>query len=396
MQQPDYNHEYEEAIKLMRIFKYCKEYNLPEQIQEAVQQNKLRVVQSSMCQGVENVVFLTIDLFIPNNSPNVCRVVLTLMQQSFPLMAPVIHFIKYGSSSFNTSNSWIDNDGYLSYDIFKDYKPSLRLSNICDFLANLVKTYKLYISLPVSNSNSDPINSVPILNPSDFTYVKDIGKGGFAQCYQYMYKTISIYGLVSFNGRYMLVTNYASEGDLIQYMQPRLPSIQQYTVYFCAIFKKLASAVAAIHKKNIVHRDIKPGNIFMEKGDNPILGDFGLARVIDQSGSADVTRCGTQQYAAPELFDCSKPITNKCDIYSLGLVGYYILTGEDIGFEIFTANPNLKRNPKYAVPFNYSLNSTLLTLFQDCCQYNPDKRPSADEIVSRLSTYNGPLYEHFI
>jgi serine/threonine protein kinase len=85
----------------------------------------------------------------------------------------------------------------------------------------------------------------------------------------------------------------------------------------------LVDAVSYLHEKGIIHMDIKPANILIDASGMPILIDFGLA--------CENKKCafgGTIGYLAPELFSRDKTrISNKIDVYSLGIVFFYLLCG---------------------------------------------------------------------
>jgi serine/threonine protein kinase len=94
------------------------------------------------------------------------------------------------------------------------------------------------------------------------------------------------------------------------------------------IFQQLASALAYAHEKGIIHRDIKPVNVLMDRTKRPILSDFGIAKVL--LGTSGLTRpgagVGTPEYMSPE--QCKgEPVDRRADIYALGVMLYETLTG---------------------------------------------------------------------
>ncbi|MDQ2664786.1 MAG: protein kinase [Gemmatimonadota bacterium] len=96
-----------------------------------------------------------------------------------------------------------------------------------------------------------------------------------------------------------------------------------------SILRDVASALDAAHGMDIVHRDVKPGNIFIEPNGRALLADFGLARSMT-TGETQLTMAGvaigTPTYMAPEQIDGNE-LDGRGDIYSLGLVVWEMLTG---------------------------------------------------------------------
>ncbi|HYV98296.1 MAG TPA: serine/threonine-protein kinase [Gemmatimonadaceae bacterium] len=94
------------------------------------------------------------------------------------------------------------------------------------------------------------------------------------------------------------------------------------------IMREVAWALAYAHAQGIVHRDIKPANILLEKGTaRALVTDFGIARLTQSTGETAVGEVlGTPEYMSPEQA-AAEQVDGRSDLYSLGLVGYFALTG---------------------------------------------------------------------
>lgn len=96
---------------------------------------------------------------------------------------------------------------------------------------------------------------------------------------------------------------------------------------------EVARALAFAHERGVVHRDIKPDNILINREDGRVMvTDFGIARAVSDGADARLTATGmaigTPAYMSPEQSMGEREVDGRSDLYSLGVVGYQMLTGE--------------------------------------------------------------------
>ena len=96
-----------------------------------------------------------------------------------------------------------------------------------------------------------------------------------------------------------------------------------------ALFEQVAEAVHAAHGAGLIHRDLKPANVMVTDAGEPVVLDFGLARVVDGTDAGLSSRhatAGTPRYMAPEQIEGKVALDRRVDVYALGLVLYECLT----------------------------------------------------------------------
>ena len=160
------------------------------------------------------------------------------------------------------------------------------------------------------------------------------------------------------------------------------------------IIARLARTVHYAHEHGILHRDIKPGNVLLDREGEPHLTDFGLARLIETE--SDVTRStdvlGTPGYMAPEqATGGSAAVTSASDTYGLGAVLYQLLTGRPpfagkTSYE--TVRLLLETDPAPLRSLNPKIDRDLSTICLKCLEKDPRRRyPSALALAEDLERW---------
>ncbi len=130
------------------------------------------------------------------------------------------------------------------------------------------------------------------------------------------------------DGRPYFVMEHVDGLTVTEYCRTRTPDIQMRL----RIFLDICSAVEHAHRRMVIHRDIKPGNILVLPDGTPKLLDFGIAKILDDPDSAEGALTGTQtrlltpEYASPEQV-LGEPVSAATDVYALGAVLFEMLTG---------------------------------------------------------------------
>ena len=140
---------------------------------------------------------------------------------------------------------------------------------------------------------------------------------------------VTVHDFGEADGWFYLVMEYVDGADLRRVLQQGRLSPEEAL----RIVPVVCDALQYAHANGVVHRDIKPGNILMDREGRVKIADFGIAKLAGQT-SADVTltqskqSMGTPHYMAPEQVESPLTVDHRADIYSLGVVFYEMLTGE--------------------------------------------------------------------
>jgi tetratricopeptide (TPR) repeat protein len=161
------------------------------------------------------------------------------------------------------------------------------------------------------------------------------------------------------------------------------------------LLRQVVDAVDHAHQCQVIHRDLKPGNILLTEGGQPKVSDFGLARRLDQIDSgqtADGSILGTPSYMAPEQAEGrSREAGIPADVYALGAILYEMLTGRP-PFKGATRADTLQQvreqEPVLPVRLNPKVPRDLETICLKCLRKDPAKRyPRAAELADDLTRF---------
>ena len=164
---------------------------------------------------------------------------------------------------------------------------------------------------------------------------------------------------------------------------------------------EISSALSYAADHHLIHRDVKPENIFVDSMGRFKMGDFGIARTIEKT-TGGLSKKGTESYMAPEVY-LGKQYNTQVDIYSLGIVLYRFLNDNRLPFyppitEKITYSDRetalLKRIQGFPVPEPANGNAELKAVVLKACEYLPENRyASMSELHNALQNVGGTIVD---
>ncbi len=198
-----------------------------------------------------------------------------------------------------------------------------------------------------------------------------------------------VFDIGEIDGRHFLSMEYVDGDDLSSLLRRvgRLTSERAIE-----ISRQLCAGLSAIHKAGILHRDFKPANVIIDSKGKARITDFGIAG-LEAEVAKDELRVGTPAYMSPEQIT-GKDVSQKSDIYALGLVLYEIFTGK----QAFSADslPELIRKQQSETPTNPSeyvkdIDPLVESVIAQCLEKNPKDRPISALHVAMALPGGNPL-----
>jgi serine/threonine protein kinase/predicted ATPase len=194
-----------------------------------------------------------------------------------------------------------------------------------------------------------------------------------------------MYHLSEEEGTSYITMEYVPGEDLKSFIRK---SGQITTEKALSISKQVCEGLAEAHKLGVVHRDLKPQNIMIDKEGNARIMDFGIARSVEAKGVTEVGMIiGTPDYMSPEQVE-GKEADQRSDIYSLGIIIYEMVTGK-VPFEgdtpLSIALKHKTETPSDPREFNDQISEDLSSVILKCMEKDKEKRyQKTEELLSEL------------
>lgn len=143
-----------------------------------------------------------------------------------------------------------------------------------------------------------------------------------------------------------------------------------------------------VHFNHVIHRDLKPTNILIAKDGTIKISDFGIAKLMTTEEQSMTCGMGTQKFMAPEIIDENTNYDEKVDVYSFGVLMYFILSGGEM--------PKIKMSDKLRgekAPIPQSFSDLSRQLIDMCWNFDAKCRPSFDQLINEIERNNYNLVD---
>lgn len=197
---------------------------------------------------------------------------------------------------------------------------------------------------------------------------------------------VAVYDVGKEGNIYYIVMELVDKGNLSDIIEKQAPLNERHVI---DISRQIATALSFAHKKNLIHRDVKPHNILMAEDGTFKIADFGIARAVNKGTLVNNTNVvmGSVHYLSPEQARGSA-VDARSDIYSLGILMYEMLTGRvPFDGENAVAVALMHMNDSVPAPSisNPAVSSFMDAIVLKATNKQPDQRfASADEMISAL------------
>jgi eukaryotic-like serine/threonine-protein kinase len=202
---------------------------------------------------------------------------------------------------------------------------------------------------------------------------------------------IRIFDLGQAEGIRFITMEYI-EGEDLQSVLRRKKKLEP--VEAANIMAQVCRALEAAHAEGVIHRDLKPQNIMLDKSGRAYVMDFGIARLVQAAGMTQTgALIGTPDYMSPEQAK-GLPLDARSDLFTFGIIFYEILSGEAPFNADTTMGKLWKRTTEPARPveeLDKAIPQPLSDIVEKCLEIDPQKRfASASEVLQEIEIWQGP------
>ncbi|KAK8807370.1 hypothetical protein WA158_004129 [Blastocystis sp. Blastoise] len=424
-----------EKIKEMSFDPTC---NLQTQIYDCIKERLIHIKKAKISKNdnQERFLVLTASLDVPIDGKSYpLPIHIMLNENTFPNFYPIVQVdLGHPSLMYNPECSEVLSNGCVYFDMFKKWDKHYTIAQSLQEIQSIFKrTYPVCKADSSSTGNNPPLPDnlkfivemkdeykIPIITFDNIVQGTCLGEGAFAKVYAGSYKgqevalkvlnicprnkdlialkreviiqsqmkhpnIVQIYGLSYKGDKPVIVMEMGGETlrKLIDSRKKEDIAIKtdEWRLRMC---KEIASAIQYMHKRNLIHRDIKSENVLLSHGTCK-LTDFGLSREEDRD--TRMTFCGTPAGMAPELLR-KETYNEKVDIYSFAILMYEIYTELRPYEDCHLPDVTILRNIAY-VGLRPTLPSHLSPAIKDiikaCWAAKPADRLSVDEIIAKLN-----------
>ena len=264
---------------------------------------------------------------------------------------------------------------------------------------------------------------------NDFEKVKEVGKGGYGIVVELLHKpsgehfagklifpefvqddtemikseisvlketssdyTVRFYGIIKFEGKYCIIMDFCDRGSLRDIIDYRNEVLNEQQIAF--VMHDLLEALVILHKKQIIHRDIKAANILVTSKGVIKVTDFGVSRQFDVGAKtfSTVSIIGTPYWMAPEVID-GKKYSYPADIWSVGTTAVELAEGGPPYCEFPPTRAMVEISTRGFPGFRNGndLSDTFQDFVSRCMVINPMKRATPEELLQHpfITQING-------
>ncbi|KXN87744.1 hypothetical protein AN958_08220 [Leucoagaricus sp. SymC.cos] len=205
---------------------------------------------------------------------------------------------------------------------------------------------------------------------------------------------VPLYGVFYQGSDVYSVSPWMDNGTVIDYLEKH-PSIDRL-----AIISGITRGLEYLHRKGVIHGDLRAGNVLINRDGVACLSDFGMSKMLEDASIFKVDRRGSTtspnhnpRWCAPELLEPNISVSKKSDIWSFGMACLEILTGDPpyatvknhLAVYGLVQAGKLPDRPAYS-----RISDALWSLFEKCWRKEPDSRPTISEVRRHLAIILNP------